>query len=66
MPLQSRVRKFLEITEIPKTVFCKNVGISGTTLSLWLRNERDINTSTENRIIDYMTKFVKQLVEISA
>ena len=53
MTLQNRVKRFLEITEINKTKFCKNVGISITTLSMWLRGERDVNASTE-------------LVEISA
>lgn len=66
MTLQNRVKKFLEITEIPKTVFCKNVGFSITTLSLWLRGERDLNSLTENRIIDYMTNYVKKLVELAS
>lgn len=66
MTLQNRVKRFLEITEINKTKFCKNTGISITTLSMWLRGERDVNASTEYRIISYMQNFVKQLIEISA
>lgn len=65
MTLQNRVKRFLEITEINKTKFCKNVGISITTLCMWLRDERDVNIATENRIVTYMTDFTKKLVEIS-
>ena len=65
MTLQNRVKRFLEITEINKTKFCRNVGISITTLSMWLRGERDVNANTENRIISYMQNFTKQLIEIA-
>lgn len=66
MTLQNYVKKFLEITQMPKSAFCKNVDISNTTLFLWLRNERDLNISTENRIIDFMQNYVKKLVELAS
>lgn len=66
MILRNKVKRFLEITEINKTKFCKNVGISITTLSMWLHGERDVNSATERRIIDYMTNFTKQLIEIAS
>lgn len=66
MTLKDRVKMFLDITQINKTKFCKNVDISPSTLSYWLSGERNISVTIANRITDYMTEFTKKLIEISA
>lgn len=66
MDLKTRVRKFLECSEINKTKFCKNVNISITTLNLWLKGERDLSTKIEERMVTFMAEFTKNLVDISA
>ena len=63
--LKDKTQRFLSTSQINKTDFVKYVGMSITTLNAWLRNEREISISLENRIADYMTDYVKKLIEIS-
>ena len=65
MLLRDKVKKFLEITEINKTVFCKRADISSTSLKSWLKGERELSIKSENRLINYMTDYTKKLIEIS-
>lgn len=63
--LKEKTQKFLSTSQINKTDFVKYVGMSITTLNAWLRNERNISNSLENRIADFMSDYVKKLIEIS-
>lgn len=63
--LKDKTQRFLSTSQINKTDFVKYVGMSITTLNAWLRNEREISVSLENRIADFMTDYVKRLIEIS-
>ena len=65
MTLKNRVQKFLELSEIPKSKFCKNIGISESSLYFWLKGQRDFNVKTEDRIADYLQNYVKKLIEIA-
>lgn len=65
MTLKSKVQKFLEISEIPKSKFCKNIGISESSLYFWLKDQRDFTAKTEERIADYLQNYVKRLIEIA-
>lgn len=60
-----KTQDFLSASKINKTDFVKYVGMSVTTLNAWLKNEREISSSLENRIADFMTEYVKKLIEIS-
>lgn len=63
--LKNKVRKFLEYSEMNKTIFCKRTDISATTLNSWLRGERDISVRAENRIAEFMALYVSRLVELA-
>lgn len=63
--LKDKTQRFLSTSQINKTDFVKYVGMSITTLNAWLRNEREISVGLENRIADFMTDYVKRLIEIS-
>lgn len=65
MTLKNRVQRFLELSEIPKSKFCKNIGISESSLYFWLKGQRDFNVKTEDRIADYLQNYVKRLIEIA-
>lgn len=63
--LKEKVRKFLEYSEINKTIFCRKIDMSQTTLNAWLRGEREISVKLENRIINFMTDYIKRLMELA-
>ena len=65
MTLKNRVQRFLELSEIPKSKFCKNIGISESSLYFWLKGQRDFNVKTEDRIADYLQNYIKRLIEIA-
>ena len=60
-----KTQDFLSAAKINKTDFVKYAGMSVTTLNAWLKNEREISSNLENRIADFMTEYVKKLIEIS-
>lgn len=65
MTLREKVKQFISISQMPTTKFCKNVEVSQTMLYYWLNKEREISTAAENRIIDFMTDYVKKLMELA-
>jgi hypothetical protein len=65
MTLREKVKQFISISQMPTTKFCKNVQVSQTMLYCYLNNEREISSATENRIIDFMTDYVKKLMELA-
>lgn len=64
--LKDRVQEFLDVSEMSKVRFCRNTGISETSLYCFLTGQRNFSDLTEQRIIDFMQDYVKRLVEISA
>ena len=45
--LKNEVRRFLEVTEMPKTRFARKIGITSTALALWLNGDCNL---TDDRI----------------
>lgn len=65
MTLREKVKQFISISQMPTTKFYKNVEVSQTMLYCYLNNEREISSATENRIIGFMTDYVKKLMELA-
>ncbi len=63
--MRTKVKKFLEISQMNKSVFCKKVDISITTLYTWLKGEREISENAEDRIRTFMAEYVSRLVELA-
>ena len=55
--LKDRVKRYIEITGIPKSVFCKRLGFTVQSLYLWLKDERRFSLETEERIKNYLAQF---------
>lgn len=64
MNTSSQIKKFLEITEMPKTNFCKNAGISLTTLGNILSGA-DVSNNTIVNVSEFMSRTLQKLIEIS-
>lgn len=64
MNTSSQIKKFLEITEMPKTNFCKNAGISLTTLGNILSGA-DVSNNTIISVSEFMSRTLQKLIEIS-
>lgn len=64
MKLADQIKKFLEITEMPKTNFCRNAGISLTTLGN-IFNGADVSDNTITNVREFMSRTLQKLIEIS-
>lgn len=64
MNTSSQIKKFLEITEMPKTNFCKHAGISLTTLGNILSGA-DVSNNTIINVNEFMSRTLQRLIEIS-
>lgn len=64
MKLSEQIKKFLEITEMPKTNFCKHAGISLTTLGNILSGA-DVSNNTIINVSEFMSRTLQRLIEIS-
>lgn len=64
MSIAKQIRLFLEITEMPKTIFCKRVGFSPTTLDKIL-NGIDVSNRTIESAQTFMSQRTKMLVDAS-
>lgn len=64
--LKDKVQRFLDVSQMSKVKFCRNVGIAESSLYFFLTGQRDFSNSTEKKIIAFMQDYVKKLVEISA
>lgn len=64
MSIDKQIRLFLEITEMPKTIFCKHVGFSPTTLDKIL-NGIDVSNRTIESAQTFMSQRTKMLVDAS-
>lgn len=64
MDLRNQVKNFLDITQMPKTNFCKGAGISLTTLGNIL-SDADVGENTINSARFFMSKTLQKLLEIS-
>lgn len=64
MSIDKQVRMFLEITEMPKAIFCKHVGFSTTTLDKLL-NGVDVSDRTINSARAFMCQRTKMLIDAS-
>ena len=64
MKLSEQIKKFLEITEMPKTTFCRNAGISLTTLGN-IFSGADVSNNTITNVSEFMSRTLQKLIEIS-
>lgn len=64
MNLKEQIKSFLEITQMPKTNFCKGAGISLSTLGNIL-NGVDVGENTVNSTKFFMSRTLQRLLEIS-
>ncbi len=64
MKLSEQIKKFLEITEMPKTNFCRNAGISLTTLGN-IFSGADVSDNTISNVKGFMSRTLMRLIEIS-
>ena len=64
MNLSEQIKKFLEITEMPKTNFCRNAGISLTTLGN-IFSGADVSNNTITNVREFMSRTLQRLIEIS-
>lgn len=64
MKLSEQIKEFLEITEMPKTNFCRNAGISLTTLGN-IFSGVDVSNNTIISVSEFMSRTLQKLIEIS-
>lgn len=64
MNLGNQIKSFLEVTEMPKTNFCRNAGISMTTLGN-IFSGADVSDNTVFAVRNFMSRTLQKLIEIS-
>lgn len=55
--LKKRVEDFLTDLGLPKSRLAKKVGITGQSISLWLKGDLNLSDDTEKRIDQFLKKF---------
>lgn len=55
--LREKVKVYLEESGIPKTTFCRRLGISTNHLYQWLNRGRNISDELRFKIMDYLKKY---------
>lgn len=65
MTFKNKVKSFLKISCISKTDFCKKCDISLTSLCQWLNDKRYVSDELQQKMADFMTDYVKALVELT-
>ncbi|MBQ3161826.1 MAG: hypothetical protein IJC04_06835 [Oscillospiraceae bacterium] len=62
--LKEKVKEFLKLSKLNKTVLCKGAEISATSLNSWLRGDRELSTHTEDRIAQFIVDYTMKLVNL--
>lgn len=55
--LKQKVKNYLEESGIPKTLFCRRLGISTYHLYAWLRGERNFSDELKVKIEKYLDEY---------
>lgn len=55
--MKTRIERFLSELGLPKTRFCKGVGISTQALNAWIRGNLKLADSTLTRIDNYLRRY---------
>ena len=55
--LKKRVQDFIDALDLPKSRLAKQVGITGQSISLWLKGDLKLSDDTEKRIDQFLKKF---------
>jgi len=55
--LIERTEKFIADLDLPKTIFCRHIGITPQYLRMWMNGERRLSDSKRSRIDEFLTKF---------
>lgn len=59
-----KIIKFLQVTKMPKTTFCKEVDISHTTLYLYIAGKRTLSADMIKRINHFMDDYKENVSKI--
>lgn len=59
--LKEKIKKFLEWSGMPKTVFCRRINISPSALYRYLKGDLYLSEETEQKIYDYLGQFDYQI-----
>ena len=60
--LKEEVRRFLEVTEMPKTHFARKIGITSTALDLWIKGECNLSPGYTDKMEEIINEVKKQLL----
>ena len=55
--MKARIQRFLNELQLPKTRFCRGIGISTQALNAWLRDDLKLADSTLKRIDEYLKRY---------
>jgi len=55
--MKARILRFLNELQLPKTRFCRGIGISTQALNAWLRDDLNLSENTLKRIDDYLRRY---------
>ncbi len=55
--LSEKVKQFIDEMGMSKTMFCKKVNISYTTLYNWLKGTTNLSEETQERIANFIGKY---------
>ncbi len=57
MNLKQRCLNLLSALDLPKTRFCRKIGISTQALNAWLRDDLKLSDATVQRIDEFLKKY---------
>lgn len=55
--LEKRITKFMTELGIPMTAFCKNIGMSTSTIRKWKKGQVQLSETRLQRIDEYLRKY---------
>lgn len=62
--IKDRVKNFLEVTQMSKAIFCKNVGIVPMTLHNYFNDKGKIRPENEQRMNDFIDNYKKMVQSV--
>lgn len=55
--LIDRTQKFIDELDLPKTIFCRHIGITPQYLRMWMQGERKLSETKRNAIEQFLIRF---------
>lgn len=62
--IKDRVKNFLEVTQMSKAIFCKNVGIVPMTLHNYFNEKVQIRPENEQRMNEFIDNYKKTVQSV--